>query len=281
MSACWPLVMPSTAKAVLISLADNANDLGECWPSIDTIGRRTCLHRASVIRAIAVLEKLGHVVANRTNGRRTRYFVTPNLGLFEPTKPVVHSAGSQSASTRSQRPDLSQRATRPVAERDTNRKEASRTVERENARPRDADRLPDGVDPERWAAYCAQAEVDGKLSAPRLLTATGQLGALAQRGVDCNAVLEAAVMRGLRDLTDVARRLQDESRRPQPRRGPANSVGKSSTRQAMEKLLEIGNDATRRLDHERDLARAGEAAGAEAGSAPAGRLGSGNPGRLG
>lgn len=42
MSACWPLQgMTATKKAVLISLADNANDDGVCWPSISTIGVRS------------------------------------------------------------------------------------------------------------------------------------------------------------------------------------------------------------------------------------------------
>ena len=89
MSACWPLQMPPTQKAVLISLADNANDAGVCWPSIDTISKRTCLHRASVIRAITALEKLGHVVAQRSNGRHTSYVIKPNLDLFGEAKPVA------------------------------------------------------------------------------------------------------------------------------------------------------------------------------------------------
>ena len=40
MRSCWPLQMPPTPKAVLISLADNASDEGECWPSIPTICER-------------------------------------------------------------------------------------------------------------------------------------------------------------------------------------------------------------------------------------------------
>jgi hypothetical protein len=131
MSACWSLQMPPTQKAVLVSLADNANDQGECWPSIDTIGKRTCLHRASVIRAIAALEALGHVVADRSNGRRTRYLIKPNLDLFGAAKPVAQRNQSQKATGSTQRLDQSQSATKPVAQSDTNRKEPSRTKEQE------------------------------------------------------------------------------------------------------------------------------------------------------
>jgi DNA-binding transcriptional regulator YhcF (GntR family) len=144
MAACWSLQMPMPAKAVLMSLADNANDQGECWPSIDTIAKRTCMHRASVIRAIATLEQLGHVVADRENGRHTRYIVTPRSDLFEGNKPVAHSNRSQAATGSAQQPvaesnrlqtatNQSQRATGPVAQCDSNRKEPSRTVKKNSS----------------------------------------------------------------------------------------------------------------------------------------------------
>lgn len=76
MGQCWPLQMPPTPKAVLISLADNANDSGECWPSIDTISQRTCYSRRAVIDAIAWLERAGALIADRSNGRHTSYRLT-------------------------------------------------------------------------------------------------------------------------------------------------------------------------------------------------------------
>jgi hypothetical protein len=78
MSACWPLQMPPTSKAVLMSLADNANDQGECWPSISTISERTCFSERAVQNAIHWLEANGALLADRSNGRHTRYAVTPD-----------------------------------------------------------------------------------------------------------------------------------------------------------------------------------------------------------
>lgn len=78
MSACWPLQMSPTQKAVLISLADNANDHGHCWPSIETICERTCLGRTAVIDAIKQLEADNHISADRSNGRKTSYMIHPN-----------------------------------------------------------------------------------------------------------------------------------------------------------------------------------------------------------
>lgn len=75
MAKCWPLQMPPTPKAVLISLADNANDAGVCWPSIPTICQRTCLSERTVHGAIKWLEANGHLRADRSNGRHTRYIV--------------------------------------------------------------------------------------------------------------------------------------------------------------------------------------------------------------
>lgn len=78
MSACWPLEGMSIAqKAVLISLADNANDQGVCWPSIPTIAKRVCASERAVQNAIKWLETAKVVTANRSNGRHTSYSVTP------------------------------------------------------------------------------------------------------------------------------------------------------------------------------------------------------------
>lgn len=70
--------MPPTPKAVLICLADYADDQGQCWPSIDTITQFTCFGRTAVITAIRWLEDHGAVNADRTNGRHTAYQVTPD-----------------------------------------------------------------------------------------------------------------------------------------------------------------------------------------------------------
>ena len=77
MSLCWPLQMRPPAKAVLVSLADMANDEGYCWPTIERLCERTCFGRTAVIDAIAWLESRGAVRASRSNGRKTTYWVEP------------------------------------------------------------------------------------------------------------------------------------------------------------------------------------------------------------
>jgi len=100
--------------------------------------------------------------------------------------------------------------------------------------------LPEGVDPERWADYRAQLDDDGKLSISRIKTALLQLRRVIRDGHDPNAVLRAAVMRGLRDLEDTAQRLARE-RAPQPsaRDGPARASPSSRQAQAIAALNEV------------------------------------------
>lgn len=78
MSQCWPLEgMTIAQKAVLISLADNANDQGVCWPSIATIAKRVCASERAVQNAIKWLEEAGALKTMRATGRSTSYTITP------------------------------------------------------------------------------------------------------------------------------------------------------------------------------------------------------------
>ncbi|MEL7937654.1 helix-turn-helix domain-containing protein [Pseudomonas delhiensis] len=78
MTACWPLQGMSPAqKAVLISLADNANDEGVCWPSVARIAERTCLSERAVQTAIKALAAAGALKIESRQGRSTMFTITP------------------------------------------------------------------------------------------------------------------------------------------------------------------------------------------------------------
>jgi hypothetical protein len=151
MAAVWPLIMPPTPKAVLVSLADNANDHGVCWPSIATICRRTCFGKTAVIEAIAWLEQAGHLVADRENGRHSRYQITVHADLFGSAQPDRLAHRSASRSGPPAEPHRSATRTAPVRQADTNRKEPSLTV-KSSAAPVEKvsdDQKPE-ADPEAW-----------------------------------------------------------------------------------------------------------------------------------
>ena len=53
----WAIPMPATDKLVLLALAHYADDNGQCWPSLDKLGKDTGLHPKSVSRSIRRLKK--------------------------------------------------------------------------------------------------------------------------------------------------------------------------------------------------------------------------------
>lgn len=78
MSQCWPLQCLSvTQKAVLISLADQANDDGVCWPAVGTIAARCCMSARAVRTAMDHLEAVGLLTRDRRFNSSTVYKVTP------------------------------------------------------------------------------------------------------------------------------------------------------------------------------------------------------------
>ncbi|NMU89072.1 hypothetical protein HGQ98_04145, partial [Achromobacter ruhlandii] len=77
MTACWPLQMPSSQKSVLISLADNANDEGVCWPSVERIVERTCLTDRTVQKCLKWLEERAVINRQKRHKRSAVYTVTP------------------------------------------------------------------------------------------------------------------------------------------------------------------------------------------------------------
>lgn len=87
MSACWPLQgLTPAQKAVLISLADNANDEGVCWPSVAKIAERTCLSERAVQQAIKVLNECKALSIEARQGRSTMFTVTP--AAFAPPQKI-------------------------------------------------------------------------------------------------------------------------------------------------------------------------------------------------
>ncbi|WP_188238697.1 helix-turn-helix domain-containing protein [Stenotrophomonas maltophilia] len=78
MSQCWPLQgLSVTQKAVLISLADQANDDGVCWPAVGTIAARCCMSARAVRSAMDHLEAVGLLTRDRRFNSSTVYKVTP------------------------------------------------------------------------------------------------------------------------------------------------------------------------------------------------------------
>jgi hypothetical protein len=89
MADCWPLQLPPTPKAVLISLADQANDQGFCWPSVATLCERTCFGERAVRNAIRWLEKVGLLKVEIGAMKANRYTVRARQFLSEEAQKLL------------------------------------------------------------------------------------------------------------------------------------------------------------------------------------------------
>lgn len=136
MGLCWPIQMQPTCKAVLMSLADQANDQGFCWPSIAGIAERTCFGRTAVIEALKWLEAAGFATVEKSGGRTNRY--TLNLGKLKQREiePVRQPDQSAKRTSPPNEPPPVRQADEPVRQPDPNRKEpSSKRKEKREAPP--------------------------------------------------------------------------------------------------------------------------------------------------
>jgi hypothetical protein len=73
MQLVWDADVPQSRKLVLLSLADQANDAGECYPSISTIERRCSMGRRTVFSALADLEEAGFLSREELSKQRVLF----------------------------------------------------------------------------------------------------------------------------------------------------------------------------------------------------------------
>lgn len=82
---CRPVQMSLPRKAVLMCLADRADDSGMAWPSVAGIAEWTCAGRTTVIEAVAWLEQNGFVSIVKSRGRNNKFVLNlEKLGAMNP-----------------------------------------------------------------------------------------------------------------------------------------------------------------------------------------------------
>jgi Helix-turn-helix domain len=77
MTVVWQLQLPAYEKLLLLALADNANDEGECFPSINTLVAKSGISERVVQRKLTVLRNAGHIECHFRTGRSTWYTIHP------------------------------------------------------------------------------------------------------------------------------------------------------------------------------------------------------------
>ncbi|WP_051862263.1 helix-turn-helix domain-containing protein [Ferrovum myxofaciens] len=76
MTEVWKTTLPLARKMVLLALADNANDQGECYPSISMIGSKCSLKERAVYDCLKQLEVDGFLMRLSRSGRSSVYRIT-------------------------------------------------------------------------------------------------------------------------------------------------------------------------------------------------------------
>ena len=77
MTLAWKSDIQSGRKMVLLALCDNANEQGECYPSISMVSKKCSMSERSVFNHIAELEKSGAIKRENRTGRSTIYHLDP------------------------------------------------------------------------------------------------------------------------------------------------------------------------------------------------------------
>jgi hypothetical protein len=74
--------MPTIRKFVFISLCEQANDHGECYPSISSISKRCCVDKRTVYRCLNELETGGYLIREKHPTRRSNLYTVTDFNIW-------------------------------------------------------------------------------------------------------------------------------------------------------------------------------------------------------
>ena len=128
----------STQKAILIALADRANEDNQCWPSYEDICARSCANQKTVASALKALEQQGFIKKTRRYSQSTLYqlLISTDIGHISSTD-IGHISST----------DIGHRDTPNIG--NLTIKEPSK----EPPKGKHSRKVPDGVDPEAWGNW--------------------------------------------------------------------------------------------------------------------------------
>ena len=225
MSTAWKIVgISQTQKLVLLSLADNANDEGPCFPSFSHTAKRTCLSERAIRDAIRSLEKLELVKSIPRVGTSNSYMIALNCttlvahptikGAFTPAAGAAPAGGAAPPTPAGGAVVLAETpaggAAPPAggaAKPPLNRKNMS-SSKRQNIV------IPDWLDRESWEMWDShRARAKGWTPEARTL-AIRSLTQLREQGFDPKAVIEQSILRGWNGLFPISKESANAIRQP-------------------------------------------------------------------
>lgn len=200
MTACWPLQMSPAQKAVLVSMADNANDEGVCWPSVAKIAQRTCLSERAVQNAVSWLLANGYLRVSDRAGRSSVYqIILPQVSAQPPQEmhprssctpagDAPHPRSSCTPPPQQVHPTPADAAPRTVKEPSRNH-QGTVIDEKARAQPLDLGALPQ-ITPAVWADYLLHRK---RKKAPLTQSAVTILAEQLQLAVDAGWTADRAL----------------------------------------------------------------------------------------
>lgn len=163
-AACMRLKMPGVAKSVLMQLAEMSNDHGFSWPSIDYLCMRTCWGRSAVIEAINYLVEKKVLARDKSNGRSTKYWISPTTWTgehFSPDYPNQSASRTSPPAGLVREPDVSsppagldQSAKRTlIVKNNQEHKKEEKSACAPTPEKDSSSICPDDVNPQTWADW--------------------------------------------------------------------------------------------------------------------------------
>lgn len=199
MTQAWKSIFGSTAKMVLLALADNANDQGECFPSVSMLAEKCSLSERAVFKQLDLLEEVGAIKRNGRTGRSTIYMLNPCTWFTpEPNAPLndVHTTPVPRSPTPLNVVHPTPERGSPITINNHQIEPSSNQKKKAQAHPF---LLPDWVDKLNWDAWHS-CDKRKKATAEQKQLAVNKLAKWREAGEDFAGALENAAVGGWQGL---------------------------------------------------------------------------------
>ena len=199
MTIAWKSDCHSGRKMVLLALCDNANDQGECYPSISMLSKKCSMSERSVFSHISDLEKSGAIRRENRTGRSTVYHLDP-CKFCTPANSaplqILHTTPANSAPTPLQILHPTPATVAPIT---INEPSIEPKKKKERAPAAQAFVVPDWINQKHWDAWHSCAKRKSASNEQKQL-AVEKLEAWRIDGIDHAAALENAALAGWQGL---------------------------------------------------------------------------------
>ena len=213
MTLAWRTELQAGPRLILLAICDNANDDGNCYPSIQTLSLKSGLSPRAVRGHVASLDESGIVERHERAGRSTYYQVnlralraavfkslSARTDLSEYDKGVLRSCAPDESGTPADSAPLQKSPTPPADSAAITNKEPTRNQQEPKKRASASTfELPDWINRQHWDAWHSCAKRKNASDAQKKM-AVDKLDSWRKQGIDHAAALENAAIAGWQGL---------------------------------------------------------------------------------